>query len=67
MFYLSEKKSINDVKRNIVLPELTCHLAEFVSILTGDGYIQFDEKKGNYIIEIVGNSVNDKEFYLARL
>lgn len=62
MFYLSEKKSINDVKRNIHLPEKSIKLAEFIGILTGDGYIQHDKKAGKYIIEIVGNSVNDKEY-----
>ena len=37
-------------------------LAEFIGILTGDGYISNDKNKNSYIVEIAGNKILDKEY-----
>jgi len=63
-FDLSQiKLSKNDIKRGLVLPK-TCskELAEFIGILTGDGYINFDNRKYSYIIEIAGDKTLDKNY-----
>lgn len=61
--------SINDVKRKIKLPEESKELAEFMGILTGDGYMNLYGKY-DYRIEINGNKIKDKNYlseYVTRL
>lgn len=57
------KISKNDEKRGVFFPKQSnCKLAEFIGILTGDGYINYYPKKEDYIIEIAGDSRFDKEY-----
>lgn len=57
------KLSKNDIKRGLSLPnEYSEQLAEYIGILAGDGYINFDAKKYSYIIEIAGNKILDKDY-----
>ena len=60
-FDLSEiKLSCYDIKRGLDLPNKPSEeLAEFIGILAGDGYINFDPKKYSYIIDIAGNKILD--------
>jgi len=54
--------SINDKKRDIKLPKRNNdRLAEFLGILTGDGYMNV-YRNYDYIVEIAGNSKSDKNF-----
>ncbi len=65
-FYLSDKKSFNDVKRNVTLPsKYSFKFIEFLGILTGDGYINYYPKSSGYIIEISGNYLTDREYLLG--
>ncbi len=53
--------SLNDQKRGLNLPsEYSCDLAEFIGILSGDGYI--GAYNGNYFIEIAGHSESDLDY-----
>ena len=63
-FDLSQiKLSINDVKRGLVLPkESSKELAEFVGILTGDGYVNYYPYQYKYLLEIAGDSRLDKDY-----
>lgn len=55
--------SYNDINRNLVLPcEPTENLAEFLGILTGDGYMNHYINKNIYIIEIAGDKRFDKDY-----
>ncbi len=55
--------SANDIRREIIIPEeFSSELAEFLGILFGDGYMNFYEKKKDYIIEITGDSRLDKNY-----
>jgi intein/homing endonuclease len=59
--------SINDKKRNIKLPKSNnVKLAEFLGILTGDGYMNV-YRNYDYIIEIAGNKESDKNFLKAHV
>ena len=54
--------SYYDTKRGLILPkDYNPKLAEFLGILTGDGYINI-YKKYNNIIEIAGHSESDYEY-----
>ena len=63
-FDLSQiKLSRNDIKRGLTLPKKSSEeLAEFIGILAGDGYINYDPKKYSYIIEVAGNKILDKDY-----
>lgn len=55
--------SKNDIKRGLTLPnEMSCELAEFIGILTGDGYMGYYPNKEVYVIEISGNKISDKDY-----
>ncbi len=57
------KLSNNDIKRRLTLPdEMSCELAEFIGILTGDGYINYYPSNELYVIEISGNKISDKDY-----
>jgi hypothetical protein len=57
-------KSKNDERRDLVLPaEPSEDLAEFMGILTGDGYMNHYPCQGKYLIEITGHSILDKEYF----
>jgi len=57
------KLSRNDIKRGLVLSRKPSReLAEFIGILSGDGYINFDNRKYSYIIEVAGNKILDKDY-----
>jgi hypothetical protein len=62
-------KSKNDVRRGVRIPARDKNLAELFGILTGDGYMNFYPAKNDYLIEIAGDSRNDKEYfeYINRL
>ena len=71
-FDLSKVKlSCYDRKRGLILPNQSSEeLAEFIGILAGDGYINFDNQKYSYIIEIAGNKILDKDYlekYIKKL
>lgn len=54
--------SKKDLKRKITIPKnYSNDLAELLGILTGDGYITH-YRKYNYIIEVAGNKIKDKEY-----
>jgi len=54
--------SRGDIKRNLRLPKsYTTDLAEFMGILTGDGYMNH-YRKYDYNIDITGNKLSDSEF-----
>lgn len=56
--------SKKDTKRNLLLPEKPSEdLAEFMGILTGDGYMNFYPEKYAYVIEISGHSKKDLEYH----
>ena len=63
--------SYNDRKRGLILPNKSSkELAEFMGILTGDGYINYYPSQYKYILEIAGHSKLDKvylESYISRL
>ncbi|MBI2101004.1 hypothetical protein HYT53_00140 [Candidatus Woesearchaeota archaeon] len=63
-FDLSEiKLSHNDIRREVTLPnQPSKELAEFIGILTGDGFINNYTNKNSYIIEIAGDRNLDKEY-----
>lgn len=72
MFDLSNiKLSKNDIKRNLTLPIAPSReLAEFLGILTGDGYINYYPYQYKYILEIAGDSRFDEVYlksYVNRL
>ncbi len=51
----------SDIKRGVKIPnEETKELSEFFGILTGDGYV--GRCKNNYVIEVAGNKIKDKEY-----
>ena len=55
--------SRNDVSRNIIFPKCSSEeLAEFIGILTGDGYMNYYPYQEKYLIEIAGNSILDKDY-----
>lgn len=54
--------SRGDIERNIILPnKKTSELAEFMGILTGDGYMNH-YRKYDYNIDITGNKLFDSDF-----
>ncbi len=58
---MNNQISLNDKKRGLNLPtEYSCSLAEFMGILTGDGYI--GAYNGNYFTEIAGHSELDSDY-----
>jgi len=63
-FDLSEiKLSRNDIIRGLILPNQSSEeLAEFIGILTGDGFINYYANKKIYIIDISGDKNLDKEY-----
>ena len=63
-FYLSETLSLNDVKRGFQTPKKSELLAEFLGILTGDGYANYHPKSKQYRIQITGDSRYDREYLL---
>ena len=45
--------SRKDKKRNVILPKIhTKELAEFIGILTGDGYMNYYPSQHKYLLEI---------------
>lgn len=56
-------KSKSDIRRGLRTPVRDGSLAELFGILTGDGYMNFYPAKKDYIIEIAGDSRNDKEYF----
>ena len=52
-----------DIKRGLKIPRYSRKLAEFVGILTGDGYINHYPKEGDYVLDIAGHSKDDKEYH----
>lgn len=58
MFNLTKQ----DIKRGLKIPNHSKELAEFIGVLTGDGYINHYPKKGDYVLDIAGDSRNDKEY-----
>jgi len=56
-------KSKNDVRRGLRIPARDTSVAELFGILTGDGYMNFYPAKKDYIIEIAGDSRNDKKYF----
>ncbi|HLD87146.1 MAG TPA: hypothetical protein VJB12_03700 [Candidatus Nanoarchaeia archaeon] len=59
------QKSKNDEQRGLILPiEPSEELAEFLGILTGDGYMNHYPYQGKYLIEIAGDSRSDKEYFV---
>ena len=63
-FDLSQiKLSYNDITRCLTLPTKPSEdLAEFIGILTGDGYINCNNNKNSYVIDIAGDKNLDKEY-----
>ena len=65
------KLSAVDIKRGLRLDgSPNCRLAEFIGILTGDGYANYYPYQTKYILEIAGDSTLDKhylEIYVSRL
>jgi hypothetical protein len=60
---LNIKLSKNDIKRGLILPtQSSKELAEFLGILTGDGYLNFYSDQYKYLIEIYGDSRLDKNY-----
>ncbi len=59
---ISEKLNTADRIRNIVLPDRSVNLAEFMGILTGDGFMNYYEKRKAYLIEISGNKLKDRHY-----
>lgn len=71
-FDLSQiKLSNNDIRRGLILPKYpSTELAEFIGILTGDGYINYYSYQHKYLLEIAGDSRLDEEYltnYLKKL
>jgi len=59
------QKSRNDERRCLRLPfEPSEELAEFIGILTGDGYMNYYPAQEKYLLEIAGNSQLDKEYFI---
>jgi intein/homing endonuclease len=57
------KLSCYDIKRGLVLPSTPSEeLAEFIGILTGDGFINHYSDKNSYIIDIAGSKKLDKDY-----
>lgn len=48
--------------RDIKLPEKSEELAEFIGILTGDGFMNYYEKRQEFVIDIAGNKLKDKDY-----
>ncbi|MEK6887169.1 MAG: LAGLIDADG family homing endonuclease [Nanoarchaeota archaeon] len=61
----SATRSLNDKKRGFKIPKKSAKLANFLGILTGDGYIGCYGY--NHVIEVIGNSEEDKEFLLEHV
>ena len=55
-------ENASDLRRKIILPDKKSDLAELYGILTGDGYINFYEKRQAYLIEISGNKLKDLNY-----
>ncbi len=59
--------SLSDMKREVHLPEINSNeLSEFFGILTGDGYMNL-YRKYDYVIEISGNKLSDKDYHKVYL
>jgi len=57
--------SINDLNRNLILPkESSQKLAEFIGLLTGDGYLNYYSSQEKYLLEIAGDSRLDKDYLM---
>jgi hypothetical protein len=57
------KISYKDKIRKIVLPsDPSLELAEFIGILTGDGYMNYYSYQNKYLIEIAGDKRLDREY-----
>jgi len=57
------KLSHNDIKRGLTLPKNPSkELAEFIGILTGDGYINYYPYQYKYLLEIAGDSRFDDNY-----
>lgn len=55
--------SNNDIKRGLVLPKRhSKELAEFIGILTGDGYLNYYSYQNKYLLEIAGDKRFDKDY-----
>lgn len=52
----------SDKRRKITFPEKNEELAEFMGILSGDGFINEYKTRQAYIIEITGNKLKDKDY-----
>lgn len=59
---VSEKLSKEDVRRGISFPDKNESLAEFLGILSGDGYMNEYPKRQEYVIEISGNKIKDYDY-----
>ncbi len=48
--------------RGIKLPEKSEELAEFIGILMGDGFMNYYEKRREFVIDIAGNKLKDRDY-----
>ena len=53
-----------DKRRGVTLPVKNRDLAEFMGILTGDGFINVYPARQEYVIEVSGNKLKDFEALL---
>ena len=56
-------KSKNDLRRGLRIPKKSKGLAEFLGILTGDGYMNFYPYNNEYVVEIAGHSKDDLNYF----
>ncbi|MFH1849057.1 MAG: hypothetical protein ABH879_02620 [archaeon] len=54
--------SIKDKRRNLKFPKRSSDLAEFIGIITGDGYANYYPSQEKYLIEIAGHSELDSRY-----
>ena len=67
---MNENFTKSDVIRKVTLPEKNEDLAEFIGILTGDGFANYYLSRQAYLIEVSGNKTKDFEYhkeYLKKL
>ncbi len=54
--------SRNDQKRNVLFPAYSGELAEFLGIVSGDGYMNHYPEQDKYVLEIAGHSEEDRDY-----